>query len=114
MWRSCGVGLTRRRSPVEIKISLLYAIQEEAKPTRIMLLTNLSWGRLIFYLQELNDEHLISREKVNGKRRIYLTEDGKKILETFKPFCTFDRFGTIAKLNLSQSHIKSSRKVDRG
>mgnify|MGYP000194443567 CR=1 FL=1 len=84
-----------RRSKLRIIVDILQVIKEEggAKITQILYGANLSYDRLIKYIDELKTLQLIREKKVNGNK-YYLTDKGVKFLEEFKKIKRFaEAFG---------------------
>ena len=78
------LGLSTKRSRIEIYIDVLHAIKRGThKPTRIMYRTNLSWKPLMSILESMVEQGLIRVEE-NGNRTTYwITEKGKNVLNYF-------------------------------
>lgn len=87
-----------RRSKLRIVVDILEVIKEEggAKITQILYGANLSYDRLIKYIDELKALQLIEERRVNGVK-YYLTDKGVKFLEEFKKI---ERFAEAFGINL--------------
>jgi len=82
-----------RRSKVRIVADILKVIAEEngAKLTRVLYGANLSYERLVNYLNELKEKGLISEKEEEGGVKYYLTERGFNFLREFKKVEEFAR-----------------------
>lgn len=74
-----------RRHKLQIYYDILRAIQEEAtyeggaKPTRVQFLSNISYDRLSYYLDELESKKMIRRADT-----LLITEIGLKFLRDYE------------------------------
>ncbi|RLF07206.1 MAG: hypothetical protein DRJ64_03475 [Thermoprotei archaeon] len=75
-----------RRSKLRILADILKVIYEEngARITQILYGANLSYDRLIKYMDELLSKELIVERKDKQGSKYYLTQKGKKFLAEFK------------------------------
>lgn len=73
-----------RRHKLEIYYDILHAVQQEslsdggAKPTRVQYLSNMSYDKLIRYMQELESKKMITKANT-----ILLTEKGIAFLNEY-------------------------------
>ncbi len=85
------------RSEIKILADILRVIrrEREAKPTRILYKANLSYDRLIKYLEKLRSMGLI--DELEGRSKSYvLTHKGFEFLTEFEKFEKFaEAFGFI-------------------
>jgi predicted transcriptional regulator len=71
----------RRRSRLEVKISILKAVDEGAsRQAQIMYHCNLSWSFARTFIKILERQGLISTIVMNGKKNFTITERGKRAL----------------------------------
>jgi predicted transcriptional regulator len=85
----------KHRSRCRIFADILRVIMEveDPKVTYLMHKANLSYERLLYYLDELEKKGLIER-KGNGEKSIAATTKGRKYLMEFRRFEEFgDAFG---------------------
>lgn len=78
---------SRYRSQIRIYVDILKLIQteREAKLTRILYGANLSYDRLMKYLQYLKNTSLIEEDKSEADLTIYmLTQKGNDFLKEFR------------------------------
>jgi predicted transcriptional regulator len=81
MSESYFAGVSRRRSRLEVKISILKAISDGAtRQTQIMHHSNLSWSFARTIIRDLERQGLISTAALKGKRNFILSERGKRAL----------------------------------
>ena len=88
--------MRQRRSKLRILADILETIYEEngARITQILYGANLSYDRLIKYLNELKEKELIVDKRDEQGSRYYLTEKGKDFLKEFKRIQRFaEAFG---------------------
>ncbi|MEM1515106.1 MAG: DUF4364 family protein [Candidatus Bathyarchaeia archaeon] len=84
-----SLDLSRRRSRFEIYVDVLRIIESGInKPTRIMFAANLSWRTLKEVLAELKKRGLIERRTVDKRNLFFITEEGRRILDTFETLAT--------------------------
>lgn len=81
--------MSRRRSRLDIYLDMLEKVASGIeKPTRLMYATNLGWKPMQEVLEALKTQDLVtvSEEKKGNqaRRRIGITEKGKKALDYFK------------------------------
>ncbi len=88
--------MKKRRSKLRILADILETIYEEngARVTQILYKANLSYDRLVKYLDELKTKELIVEKKDDEGVRYYLTKKGKDFLREFKKIERFaEAFG---------------------
>jgi len=74
-----------RKSRIEIVADILKTVDSgESKPTRIMYKCNLSWPRLMKYLELLVEWELIEDDEVESKTIYRITNKGHDIALYFK------------------------------
>ena len=84
MSESYFAAIGRRRSKLEVKISILRAIEDGAtRQTNIMNRSNLSWSFANMFIHTLERQGLISTMVVRGRRCFTLTERGKRALAAY-------------------------------
>lgn len=76
----------RTRSRIRIYSDILQSVLEEgnAKPTRVLYKSNLSYDRLVKYLEELTSKGLVQEVHASDSRYYVITERGIKFLEEIK------------------------------
>lgn len=84
-----GVGLSRRRSRLDIILSVLSAVRDGVdKPTRIMYATNLAWRPTQSVLSFLVQQGLLMEVREGRERRskvrYRLTENGLEVVNYFE------------------------------
>ena len=68
-------------------LDILFAVAEgEAKPTRIMSKANLPWKKFSEKLDCLTSQGLIHVESDDSRRRVYITQNGKKVINNIQQF----------------------------
>ncbi|MCD6562739.1 MAG: hypothetical protein J7K23_02330 [Thermoproteales archaeon] len=88
--------MKQRRSKLRILADILGIIFEEngARVTQILYGANLSYDRLVKYLDELKAKELITEKRDDQGARYYLTKKGKDFLKEFKKIEKFaEAFG---------------------
>ena len=81
--------MSRRRSRLEVKISILRAINEGAtRQTQIMYRSNLSWSFAHTFVRTLERQGLISTIVLKAKKSFTLTERGKRALAAYTAVTT--------------------------
>lgn len=84
MSESYFAAISRRRSRLEVKISILRAISEGAtRQTHIMYRSNLSWSFAHMFIRILEKQGLITTVVVRGRKNFTLTDRGKRALEAY-------------------------------
>lgn len=84
MSESYFAAISRRRSRLEVKISILRAISQGAtRQTHIMYRSNLSWSFANMFIRILEKQGLISTVVVRGRKNFTLTDRGKRALEAY-------------------------------
>ncbi len=74
-----------RRSRTEVIMDILVEAMNGANKTRIMYRANLNFLRFNYYLSEMLDNGLLTRENDGDGRVVYkATKDGKALLETLR------------------------------
>ena len=74
-----------KRSRLEICIDILQTVNKGYhKPTRIMYKSNLSWNPLCETLNFLTEQGALEVKKIGKKKKYYITEKGKEILEYYE------------------------------
>ncbi len=77
-------AVSRRRSKLEVKISILQAISDGAtRQTHIMYHSNLSWSFAHMFIRTMEKQGLISIMMVKGRKNFILTERGKRALSAY-------------------------------
>jgi predicted transcriptional regulator len=77
-------AVSRRRSKLEVKISILQAISDGAtRQTHIMYHSNLSWSFAHMFIKTMEKQGLISTIIVKGRRNFILTDRGKRALSAY-------------------------------
>ena len=79
--------MTRRRSRLEIILSILSVVREgNEKPTRIMYAINMSWNPTQMLLSGLVEQGLLELRMASGlsRRRYGITEKGVNVLDYFE------------------------------
>ncbi|MEM3637126.1 MAG: winged helix-turn-helix domain-containing protein [Conexivisphaerales archaeon] len=73
----------RTRSRIRIYYDILLSVMEEgnAKPTRVLYKANLSYDRLVKYLDELISKGLLQEVHASENRYYVITQQGVKFLE---------------------------------
>jgi predicted transcriptional regulator len=80
---------SRRRSRLEVKISILKAIDAGAtRQTQIMHHSNLSWSFARTFIRILEKQGLISTIALKGKKIFTITERGKRALAAYTAVAT--------------------------
>jgi len=75
----------RRRSKLRILVDILRVLdQGEANVTRLMLEANLSYTRLVRYLDELSEKGLVERVEGGREVRYRITKRGREFLREFE------------------------------
>jgi predicted transcriptional regulator len=69
---------------MEVRIDIMQAIAEGAgRPTHIMYRSNLSWSIMQTFIRTLEQQGLIVRNDIDGKKNYTLTEKGFRVLRTY-------------------------------
>lgn len=77
-------AVSRRRSKLEVKISILRAISDGAtRQTHIMYRSNLSWSFAHMFIRTMEKQGLISTIMVKGRRNFTLTDRGERALSAY-------------------------------
>ncbi len=93
----------RRRSRLEVKISILKAIGEGAtRQTQIMYHSNLSWSFAHTFIKILETQGLISTIVLKGRKNFILTERGKRALSAYTAVATGLDLETLPEPNVQQ------------
>jgi predicted transcriptional regulator len=73
----------KTRSRIRIYYDILLSVMEEgnAKPTRVLYKANLSYDRLVKYLDELISKGLLQEMHASDSRYYVITQQGVKFLE---------------------------------
>ncbi len=86
-----------RRTKLEIVNDILIAINNSGgkiKPTRLLYKANLSYRKLIEYVNELRDKKMVLEKIIDNKRYYTITEKGIMFINEFKKIKEFsDSFG---------------------
>jgi predicted transcriptional regulator len=93
----------KARSKMEIYLSILRAILREkyAKPTRIMYKSNTSWLLLQQILSSFTKNNLIGCIVESGRKLYFLTDDGKRALETLEA-----AYDIVKKINVNVGDLE--------
>lgn len=85
------VQAEKQRSPLRIYLDIINAINEEgqARPTHILYKANLSYDRLVKYLDDLAAKGLVEVRQENDTKYYALTPKGVKFLIELKRAETF-------------------------
>jgi len=84
MFESYFDAVSRRRSKLEVKISILQAISDGAtRQTHIMYRSNLSWSFAHMFIRTMEKQGLISTMMVKGRKNFILTDRGKRALSAY-------------------------------
>jgi predicted transcriptional regulator len=99
----------RRRSRLEVKISILRAIDEGAtRQTQVMYRSNLSWSFAKTFIRILERQGLISTAVLKGKKNFMLTDRGKRALATYTAVTTELNLNTMRKKGVEEAKETSS------
>ncbi len=116
MSESYFAGVTRRRSRLEVKISILKAISEGAtRQTQIMHHSNLSWSFARTFVRILERQGLISTVMLKGKRNFILSERGKRALAAYTAVTTVLEAESLPKRDVAEpeSSVENVRQITR-
>jgi predicted transcriptional regulator len=92
-------AVSRRRSKLEVKISILKAISEGAtRQTHIMYRSNLSWSFAHMFIRTMEKQGLISTVVSKGRKSFTLTDRGKRALEAYTVVSTELDFDSLEPL----------------
>ncbi len=104
MLESYFSAASRRRSRLEVKISILMAISEGAtRQAEIMSHSNLSWSFAQTFIRILERQGLISTVMLKGKRNFTLSERGKRALTAYTAVTTALDFDSIPSQEVEES-----------
>ncbi len=102
---------SRRRSRLEVKISILKAINEGAtRQTQIMYHSNLSWSFAHTFVRILERQGLISTIVLKGKKSFMLTERGKRALAAYTAVTTELDLGSLTAENVEEKELRQEIK----
>lgn len=77
--------MNRRRSKLRILVDILKVLElGEANVTRLMLEANLSYSRLIKYLEELVEKGLVMRRENGREVKYRITTKGRQFIKEFE------------------------------
>lgn len=86
-----------RRTKIEIIHDILSAIQKKGgkiKPTHLLYKSNLSYKKMLEYVNELISKEMVKEDVVKDKRVYAITEKGAVYIQEFKKIKEFsDSFG---------------------
>jgi len=86
-----------RRTKIEIINDILGAIQQKGgkiKPTHLLYKSNLSYKKMLEYLDELINKEMVGEHEKDGKKVYIITEKGINYIQEFKKIKEFsDSFG---------------------
>ncbi|MEA2037458.1 MAG: winged helix-turn-helix domain-containing protein [Nanoarchaeota archaeon] len=86
-----------RRTKIEIIHDILRAIQEKGgkiKPTHLLYKSNLSYKKMLEYVNELMNKGMMLETEVKGKKMYTITDKGISYTQEFKKIKEFsDSFG---------------------
>lgn len=86
-----------RRTKIEIIYDILVAIQKKGgkiKPTHLLYKSNLSYKKMLEYVNELISKGMVGEDEFKGKRMYSITEKGAAYIQEFKKIKEFsDSFG---------------------
>lgn len=86
--------MAKKRSRTDIIGDMLDVIQHkngEIKQTHLMYKSNLSYGQLTSYLEELVDKHFVQKVERESNFYILITDKGNEFLEKFREMKQFER-----------------------
>jgi len=86
-----------RRTKIEIINDILGAIQQKGgkiKPTHLLYKSNLSYKKMLEYIDELINKEMVGEHEKDGKKVYIITEKGINYIQEFKKIKEFsDSFG---------------------
>lgn len=86
-----------RRTKIEIIYDILMAIQGKGgkiKPTHLLYKSNLSYKKMLEYVNELIGKEMMDEKMIKGKKMYSITEKGINYIHEFKKIKEFsDSFG---------------------
>ena len=86
-----------RRTKIEIIHDILNAIQKKGgkiKPTHLLYKSNLSYKKMLEYVNELIKKDMVKEDIIKGKRMYSITEKGAAYIQEFKKIKEFsESFG---------------------
>jgi len=86
-----------RRTKIEIIHDILSAIQKKGgkiKPTHLLYKSNLSYKKMLEYVDELIKKGMVGEEEIKGKKVYTITDKGTDYIQEFKKIKEFsDSFG---------------------
>ncbi|HZX45492.1 MAG TPA: winged helix-turn-helix domain-containing protein [Candidatus Nanoarchaeia archaeon] len=86
-----------RRTKIEIIHDILNSIQKKGgriKPTHLLYKSNLSYKKMLEYLEELKGKGMVQEEEEEGKRMYLITDKGAEYIQEYKKIKEFsDSFG---------------------
>ena len=89
--------MSKRRTKIEIINDILGAIQQKGgkiKPTHLLYKSNLSYKKMLEYVNELIDKEMMEEKTLKGKKIYSITEKGTNYTQQFKKIKEFsDSFG---------------------
>ncbi len=89
--------MSKRRTKIEIINDILGAIQKKGgkiKPTHLLYKSNLSYKKMLEYVNELIKKGMMGEAEVKGKRMYSITDKGADYIQEFKKIKEFsDSFG---------------------
>jgi predicted transcriptional regulator len=89
--------MSTRRTKIEIIHDILSAIQKKGgkiKPTHLLYKSNLSYKKMLEYVNELISKGMVGEDTVKDKRMYTITEKGIDYIQEFKKIKEFsDSFG---------------------
>lgn len=86
--------MVKKRSRTDIIGDMLEVIQNkrgEIKQTHLMYKSNLSYGQLTSYLEELVDKHFVQKIERESNFYILITDRGNEFLEKFREMKQFEK-----------------------
>lgn len=89
--------MSLRRTKIEIINDILKAINDKGgkiKPTHLLYKSNLSYKKMLEYLDELIKKEMVKEDLVKGKKGYAITEKGVAYIQEFRKIKEFsDSFG---------------------
>jgi len=89
--------MSARRTKIEIIHDILSAIQKKRgkiKPTHLLYKSNLSYKKMLEYVNELINKGMMDEEELKGKKMYTITEKGASYIQEFKKIKEFsESFG---------------------
>ena len=89
--------IEKRRGKLEIIADILRSIRDKGgaiKPTHLLYKSNLSHAKLKEYMETLLERGMIEEKEVNGRKMVFMKEQGHKFLSEFDRIKEFsDSFG---------------------